>query len=110
SVRVVADGEPAHAWHRLRLVGLAAELLHARDAGVDVVDLEVGARAAFAGLNVRDTRALLVAEPRRVVLGRAGERLELPAEERAPELAPLRGIVRRDLDVHDLTRHRTPLF
>src|SRR5438132_4567112 len=102
-LRVFAGREPAHARHRLRLVRRAAELLHARGTGVDVVDVEVGARPSLAGLHVRDRGALLLADTGHVVLGRAGERLELPPEERAPELAPLRGVVRRDLDVHDLT-------
>ena len=40
---VPAGDEPAHPGDRLGFVGLAAELLHARDAGVDVVDVEVDA-------------------------------------------------------------------
>ena len=44
----------------------------ARDARVDVVDVEVRPRAALAGLRVRDGRALLLAEPRHVVLDGPG--------------------------------------
>src|SRR5262249_62095008 len=74
----------------------------------DVVDAEVGARAALPGLHVRDRGALLVGEPGHVVLGRARVRLELPAEERAPELTRLLGVVSGDLDVHDLAGHLGP--
>ena len=42
----------------------------------------------------------------RVILERAGVRLELPPEQRAPELLAPLGVVRRDLDVHDLTWQR----
>src|SRR5262245_24424684 len=108
AVRVGAGREPAHARHRHRLVGLAPELGHARGARVDVVDAEVRARAALAGLHVGDRGALLVAEPGHVVLRRAGVRLELPAEQRAPELARLLRVVRRDLDVHNLAGHLGP--
>src|SRR6266436_8121136 len=104
-VRVLARGEPTHGRHRHRVAGLAAELLHPPRAGLDVVDVEVGAHPVLAGLHVRDRRALLVADPGHVVLRRAGKRLELPAEERAPELLPLGGVVCRDLDVHDLAWH-----
>src|SRR5207244_4069141 len=90
------------------LVGLAAELLDARDPVIDVVDVEVGARAALCGLHVRDRGALLVADPGHVVLGRPGIGLELPAEERAPELALLLGVVCRNLDVNDLAGHVAP--
>src|SRR5206468_1692123 len=108
AVRVGAGREPAHARHRHRLVGLAAELAHARRTGIDVVDAEVRARAALPGLHVRDRAALLVAEPSHVVLGRPRVRLELPAEERAPELARLLGVVSWDLDVHNLAGHLSP--
>src|SRR5206468_3392907 len=57
------------------------------------------------GLHVGDRGAGLVADPGHVVLERSGERLELPPEERAPELAPLRGVVRRNLNVHRLAWH-----
>jgi hypothetical protein len=51
-----------------------------------------------------------VVDPGHVVLGRAaGIRLELPAEQRAPERARLRGVVGRDLDVDDLAGHRSSL-
>src|SRR5205814_8878017 len=99
-VRVRAGREPAHAGDRHRLVRLAPELLHARRAGVDVVDVEVRARTSLAGLHVGDRPARLVADLGHVVLGRSGVGLELPPEERAPELAPFRGVVRRDLEVH----------
>src|SRR5262249_51408570 len=51
---------------------------------------------------------LLAAEPGHVVLRRAGVRLELPAEQGAPELARRLGVVRRDLDVHNLAGHLSP--
>src|SRR5216683_2750467 len=105
-VRVLAGREPAHARNRHRLVCLPAELLHARRPCLDVVDREVRPRAALARLHVRDRRALLPADLRRVVLERAGVRLELPPEQRAPELLAPLGVVRRDLDVHDLTWQR----
>ena len=43
---VLAGREPAHPGNRHAVVGLAAELLHARDARVDVVDVEVHPRPA----------------------------------------------------------------
>ena len=85
------------------------EPLGRRERGVDVVDAEVGARPALAGLHVGDRRATLVADPGHVVLGRARVRLELPPEERAPELASLRGVVGGDLEVHDLAGHWSSL-
>ena len=97
---------PAHGrnWHRLAC--LPAELRHTRGACLDVVDREIRPRTALARLHVRDRRALLPANLRHVVLERAGVRLELPSEQRAPELlTPLR-VVRRNLDVHDLTWQR----
>src|SRR5215469_10654146 len=104
-LRVPAGREPAHARHGARLVCLAPKLLHALGAGLDVVHVEVGACASLAGLHVGDCQARLIAHARHVVLEGAREGLELPPEERAPELASLRGVVRRDLEVHDLTRH-----
>src|SRR5581483_2622947 len=77
-LRVGAGREPAHVRNRHRVAGLAAELADAR-------------------------RAARVADARHVVLRRPRVRLELPAEERAPELTTLSRVVRRDLDVHDLT-------
>src|SRR5205085_12648709 len=88
-----------------RLIGLAAELVDAGGAVVDVVDGEVGARPALAGLHVRDRGALLVADARHVVLGRHRVALEFPTEERAPELTTLLGVVGRELDVNDLAGH-----
>src|SRR6059058_3519421 len=102
---VLADGEPAHVRHRSRLSSLAAELPHARGAGVDFVHVEVCAYPMLAGLHVGDRGAGLVADPGHVVLERSGERLELPPEERAPELASLSGVVRRNLNVHRLAWH-----
>src|SRR5204862_6586196 len=67
---------------------------------------EVGARAALAGLHVGDRRALLLADLRHVVLERTGGVLELPPEERAPELATPPGVVGRDLDMHELAWHQ----
>ena len=63
----------------------------------------------LAGLHVGDRPARLLAHPRHVVLERAGKGLELPAEQRAPELAALRGVVGRDLEVNYLGRHCSPL-
>src|SRR5438128_10239811 len=54
--------------HRSRLVRLAAELLHACRAGVDVIDVEVGARPALAWLHARDRAAHLVGVPGHEVL------------------------------------------
>src|SRR5690348_13061291 len=106
AVRVRAGREPAHAGNRRRLACLPAELVHPRRPRVDVVDREVGPGAAFARLHVGDRRALLPADLRGVVLERAGVGLELPPEQRAPELLALAGVVGRDLDVHDFTWHR----
>src|SRR4029078_3099970 len=96
----------AHVAHGHAVARLAAQLTHAGGAGVDVVDVEVRARALLAGLHVRDGQAALLPDPGHVVLGRAGVVLELPAEERAPELAALRRVVRRDLEVDYLAGPR----
>src|SRR2546430_15878213 len=77
----------------------------ARGTGVDVVHREVGARAALAGLHVGDRQAPLVADACHVVLEGPGIGVELPPEQPAPKLAALPGVVGRDLEVHDLTRH-----
>src|SRR5436853_1284235 len=82
-LRVLAGREPAHVRDGHRVVGLAAELLHACGAVLDVVYGEVDARSTLAGLHVRDRSALLVADPRHVVLGWTGVGLELPPEERS---------------------------
>src|SRR6516164_9590471 len=105
AVRVLAGREQAHARNRHRLACLAAELVHACHARLDVIDREVRPHAVLARLHVRDRRALLPADLRGVVLERAGIGLELPPEQRAPELLACLGVVRRDLDVHDLTWH-----
>jgi hypothetical protein len=55
-------------------------------------------------------RPRLVADAGHVVLEGAGRGLELPPEQRAPELASLRGVVGRDLEVHDLTGHLALLW
>src|SRR5439155_11122367 len=102
---VLAGGEPAHVRHRSRLSGLAAELPHARGTSVDVVHVEVRAYPMLAGLHVADRGAGLVADSGHVVFERSRVRLELPPEERAPELAPLRGVVRRNLNVNRLAGH-----
>src|SRR5207247_6634152 len=57
SVRVLAGHEPSHVGDRHRLARLAAELPDTRRAGLDLVDVEVGARASLAGLHVRDRAA-----------------------------------------------------
>src|SRR5207248_1060012 len=68
--------KPTHVgdWHRI--VGLATQLPDARGAGVDVVDLEVRARASLPGLHVGDGTAGPVADLGHVVLGRPRECLE----------------------------------
>src|SRR5581483_11030539 len=105
AVRIAAGGEPAHLGDRGGLARLAAELPDASHAGVDLVDREVGARAAPSRLHVRDRRALVLGDPGHVVLGRAGKRLELPAEQRGPELPAAGGVVGGDLQVNDLPWH-----
>jgi len=80
----------------------AAALSHPGGAFVDVVDLEVGPGALLAGLHVRDRGALLVADLRHVVLGRARVGLELPAEQGAPELLGGPRVVGRQLEMDDL--------
>src|ERR1700745_4490738 len=104
-LRTPAGHEPAHARHRGRRIRLAAEFPHPRRAGVDVVDVEVGAGAPLAGLHVGDRQAGLITDACHVVLEGTGKGLELPAEQRAPELASLRGVVSRGLEVYDLTGH-----
>src|SRR6266542_1561339 len=107
-MRVGAVREPPQARDRHRVGRLPAELPDVRGAGVDLVDHEVGARAPFAGLHARDRRTLLIADRGRVVIGRAGNLLELPPEERTVELPHLLVVVGRDLDVHELTGHVPP--
>src|SRR6516225_5440721 len=105
-VRVLTGREPAHGRDRHRLACLPAEFLYPHRTCLDVVYREVRPHAVLARLHVGDRRALLPANLRRVVLERAGVRLELPAKQGAPELLAPGGVVRRDLDVHDLTWHR----
>src|SRR6185503_11912698 len=108
-LRVLADGEPAHLRNGHGLAGLAAELLYASDALADVVDVEVRPDPALAGLHVGDGDAPLVVDASREVLTRSGVRLtELPPEQPAPELASLRGVVGRDLEMDRLTSHGHP--
>src|SRR4029077_6963727 len=95
AVGITADGEPAHAGDRHAVAGLTAQLADTGAAGVDVVDAEVGTRAALARRHIGDGGARLLADPGHVVLERPGERLELPAEQRAPELAAPPPAVRR---------------
>ena len=106
SVSVQSENQPMPGTG-MGVARLAAELAHARVRGVDVVDAEV--RAGPAGtclLRLVDRAALRVGELRHVVLARRSlERLPLPAEERAPELPRLRGVARRDLQVHYLSWH-----
>src|SRR6516225_3816403 len=106
AVRVLAGREPAHARNRHRLARLPTELVHPRCTGLDVIDREVRSCAALARLHVRDRRGPRPLNLTRVILERAGVGLELPPKQRAPELLALDGVVGRDLDVHDLTRHR----
>src|SRR5262252_8193649 len=106
AVRVRAGREPAHGGNRHRLACLPAEFVHPRRACLDVVDCEVGPSAALARLHVGDRRGPRPLNLARVVLERSGIGLELPPEQRAPELLALGGVVGRDLDVHDLTWHR----
>src|SRR5262249_40432693 len=102
---VAAGREPAHARNRGRLVRLAPQLPDARGTLLDVVPVEVGARAALARLHVGDRQAPLVADLCCVVLEGAGIGLELPPEQAAPKVAALRSVVGGDLEVHYLTRH-----
>src|SRR5437588_10832344 len=95
--------------HRLRLVRLTTELPHTRRTGVDVIDSEVHPDAVLAGLHVGDRAACLVADLGHVVLERPRKRLELPTEHGPPELASLRGVIRRDLEMHYLARHSSLL-
>src|SRR6516162_9408128 len=105
-VRVLAGREPAHGRNRCRGACLPAELIHTRRARFNVIDREVRPHTALARLHIRDRYALLAADLGRVVLERAGVRLELPPEQGAPESLALAGVVRRDLDVHDLAWQR----
>jgi hypothetical protein len=110
SLRVRASREPVHARNRHRLVCLPAEFRHARRTCLDVVDREVRPGTALAGLHVGDRRALLAANLCGLVFERAGICLELPPEQGAPEFLARLGVVRRDLDVHDLTWQRCLLI
>ena len=86
---------------------MAAEFLHLRRAGIDVVDVEVRPRAFLARLHIRDRSAAVIADARHEVLARdvARSLLELPPEEPAPELLCFRGVVGRNLDVNHVTGH-----
>src|SRR5262245_19577755 len=102
---VLADGEPAHAGHGCCLPCLAPEFLDPRGAGVDVVDVEVGPRATLAVGAVEGTAGRL-GELRHVVTAwRAGELLELPAEQTAVERLRLLEVVGRDLEMNHLSCH-----
>ena len=64
---------------------LAAELVDAGGAGVDVVDVEVHTRAALVAVGAVDRTALVLGEPGHVVLGRAaGILLELSSRRARP--------------------------
>src|SRR5690242_4122034 len=105
AMRVTAHREPAHAGHRHAIGRLAAKLLDAGDPGVDVVDVEVRPGPALLGLHVGDGGAGALAGASHVVFRRPRVGLELPAEEAAPELAALDGVVGGDLEMHDLAGH-----
>src|SRR5512134_2777487 len=108
---VLTGREPAHSGHRQRVAALAAERAHAGRLGVDVVDVEVDARPALLAVGTVDRTARRLGEPGHVVLGRApGVLLELPAEERAPELACPGGVAGRDLEVNHLACHLSPFL
>src|SRR4026209_2760905 len=61
---VLADREPAHRGHGDRVTGLATELRDPRGAGVDVVDVEVGSRAACVRVLAVDRAARVLGEAR----------------------------------------------
>src|SRR5712691_8085563 len=104
SLRVLAPREPADARDRLLVVRLAAELAYPCDVRVDVAGAEVDDEAAAARLaGVHGAAGLSLEHP--VVDPRHAGVLELPAEERAVELCRAVGVLRRHLDVHDLSGH-----
>src|SRR5262245_40791730 len=79
ALRALAHREPAHLRHAHVFAGLAAQLLHPGHALADVVDVEVRADPALAGLHVRHRDAALVVDAGREVLARPRVRLtELP--------------------------------
>src|SRR3990170_1388773 len=102
---VLADREPAHPRDRHRVSPFAAELADARCSRVDVVDVEVHAHPPLVAVRTVDRATHLLGELGHVVLGRPWKLLELPPEERAVELACLRGVARGDLEVNRLACH-----
>src|SRR5262249_28761971 len=93
-----------HARNRLRVVRLAAELVDARSAGLDVVDVEVDADRTR--ITREEASPGVLGKPGHVVLLRPLHRLELPTEQAVVE--PLRAarVFSGDLDVHWLAGHQ----
>src|SRR5437867_13017092 len=83
---VLASREPADVRDRLLLLGLAAEVPHLRQVGVDVVALEVNDRAVLAGLLGVDSAAPAVVLEHPVVQPLHAGALDRPAAEALPEL------------------------
>ena len=104
SVSLQRANQPT-AGNRLLVLGLAAELAHLREVGVDVVAAEVDRRAGGA-LHLRvDGAAPAVLLEHPVVDPRHPRVLDRPAADGFPELLRAVGVLRRELDVHDLLAH-----
>src|SRR6266542_4906369 len=102
---VLAAREPADARDRLLVLGLASELAHLRQVGVDVVAAEVDNRALLAFLLRVDRAAPAVVLEHAVVDPLHAGSFDRPAAQAFPELLAPVGVLRRELDVHDLLAH-----
>src|SRR2546421_1181163 len=103
---VAAPGEPAVTLHRQLLLGLAAELAHLGDRGVDVLGVEIDAKRALL-VRPDDRAALVLGGPEHPVVHLRRHRSpDLPAEDAAPESLRAVRVCRVDLDVHELACHR----
>src|SRR5262249_44786516 len=98
--------EPAVAGHRGLRLRLASELADLVGARVDVVGREVVIGVAAPVVGGEDGSARPLARLCHPVVDPGHPRiLEAPADEAVPEPRPAVRILRRELDVDDLTRH-----
>src|SRR6266536_257889 len=107
---VLAAREPADARDRLLVLGLASELAHLRQVGVDVVAAEVDNRSLLAFLLRVDRAAPAVVLEHAVVDPLHAGALDRPASDAFPELLGPVGVLPGELDVHDLLAHLASFF